>query len=63
VVPALFILASLALVANTLAERPVESLLGLGLLALGLPAYAYWRRAAAGLKGAGPGVGIIGKTE
>jgi basic amino acid/polyamine antiporter, APA family len=45
-VPALFILASLALVANTLAERPVESLFGLGLLALGLPAYAYWRRAA-----------------
>jgi APA family basic amino acid/polyamine antiporter len=48
VVPALFILASLALVANTLAERPVESLLGLGLLALGLPAYAYWRRGSYG---------------
>lgn len=46
-VPALFILASLALVANTLAERPVESLGGLALLALGLPAYAWWRRAAA----------------
>ena len=44
VVPALFILASSLLVANTLAERPLESLWGLGLVALGLPAYAYWRR-------------------
>ena len=44
VVPALFILASLALVWNTLAEKPRESLLGLGFVALGLPAYAYWRR-------------------
>ena len=44
VVPALFVLASLALVVNTLAERPLESLAGLALLALGLPAYAYWRR-------------------
>jgi APA family basic amino acid/polyamine antiporter len=43
-VPALFILASSLLVANTLAERPLESLWGLGLVALGLPAYAYWRR-------------------
>jgi len=46
-VPALFVLASLALVANTLAGRPLESALGLALLALGLPAYAFWRRAAA----------------
>ena len=29
---------------NTLLERPVESLAGLGLLALGLPAYWYWGR-------------------
>jgi APA family basic amino acid/polyamine antiporter len=43
-VPVLFLLASLALVASTLRERPLESLLGLGLVALGLPAYAYWRR-------------------
>jgi APA family basic amino acid/polyamine antiporter len=46
VVPALFILASSLLVANTLAERPLESLWGLGLVALGLPAYAYWRHRA-----------------
>ena len=44
VVPALFLLACALLVANTLAERPAESLAGLGLVALGLPAYAAWRR-------------------
>jgi basic amino acid/polyamine antiporter, APA family len=49
VVPALFILVSLALMANTLVERPLESVVGLGLLALGLPAFAFWRRAAARL--------------
>ncbi len=43
-VPALFILSSLALMANTLKERPTESLIGLGILALGLPAYFFWRR-------------------
>jgi len=44
VVPAVFILGSLAFVANTLVERPTQSLLGLGLVALGLPAYWYWAR-------------------
>ena len=44
VVPALFILACGLLVVNTLVERPMESLWGLGLVALGLPAYLYWRR-------------------
>jgi APA family basic amino acid/polyamine antiporter len=44
VVPALFILASLGIALNTVFERPAESLMGLGLLALGLPAYAFWRR-------------------
>ncbi len=42
-VPLLFIGASGVLVVNTLWERPVESLSGLGLLALGLPAYFWWR--------------------
>jgi APA family basic amino acid/polyamine antiporter len=45
-VPALFVLAMLALVANTLRERPVESLIGLGIVALGLPAYVLWRHRA-----------------
>jgi hypothetical protein len=32
------------LLVNTVVERPVESLLGIGLLILGLPAYLYLRR-------------------
>jgi APA family basic amino acid/polyamine antiporter len=44
VVPLLFVAGSLAFVINTLAERPTESLTGLGLLVLGLPAYFYWSR-------------------
>jgi APA family basic amino acid/polyamine antiporter len=47
VVPVIFILTSMAFVANTLYERPMESLLGLGMLVLGLPAYVFWRRKAA----------------
>jgi APA family basic amino acid/polyamine antiporter len=43
-VPAVFILASSAFVANTLMERPRESFAGLGLLALGLPVYWYSKR-------------------
>jgi APA family basic amino acid/polyamine antiporter len=43
IVPALFILGALYMVINTMTERPTESLAGLGLLALGLPAYRYWR--------------------
>jgi APA family basic amino acid/polyamine antiporter len=41
--PAIFILVSLAFVINTLFERPLESLWGLGVVVLGLPAYAWWR--------------------
>jgi len=43
IVPALFILGALYMVINTMTERPTESLAGLGLLVLGLPAYRYWR--------------------
>ncbi|HMF10161.1 MAG TPA: amino acid permease [Thermoanaerobaculia bacterium] len=43
-VPALFVAASFVLMVNTLREKPVEALWGLGLLVLGLPAYALWRR-------------------
>lgn len=42
VVPAIFVAGSTAFVINTLFEKPVESLAGLGLLLLGLPAYWYW---------------------
>jgi len=44
VVPALFVLGSIAFVLNTLVERPVESLIGLGLVALGVPVYASWQQ-------------------
>lgn len=46
IVPAAFIAASAAFVLNTLITQPKESLAGLGLLALGLPAYWYWKRSA-----------------
>ena len=38
-VPALFVLAMTGLVLNTLYERPVQSLLGMGLVALGVPIF------------------------
>ena len=44
VVPGVFVLVCFVLLVNTLFERPVESLLGLGILALGVPAYLWWRR-------------------
>jgi APA family basic amino acid/polyamine antiporter len=47
VVPLVFVAGSTAFVLNTLVERPFESFAGLGLLALGLPAYFYWREAEA----------------
>jgi APA family basic amino acid/polyamine antiporter len=45
VVPAVFVVGSFVLVVNTLVERPIESLAGLALVALGIPAYWYFRRA------------------
>jgi hypothetical protein len=35
---------SFLLLANTLVEKPVESLIGLFFIAAGVPAYAWWRR-------------------
>ena len=43
-VPGFFIAASALIAANTLFEKPAESVAGLGLLVLGLPAYAIWTR-------------------
>jgi APA family basic amino acid/polyamine antiporter len=42
VIPAIYVLGSIALVWNTLMERPTESIAGLGLVAAGLPFYWYW---------------------
>jgi APA family basic amino acid/polyamine antiporter len=44
VVPAAFILTSLAFVVNTFLEKRVESVIGLVLVGMGLPAFLYWRR-------------------
>lgn len=42
-VPAVFVLVALALVISTLIDSPRESIMGLGLIVLGLPFYFYWR--------------------
>lgn len=44
VIPAIFILASCGILINTLIERPVEALAGLGLTVVGIPVYYYWKR-------------------
>jgi APA family basic amino acid/polyamine antiporter len=44
VVPLIFVVSSLGIVLNTLIERPWESMAGVGLTVLGIPAYYYWRR-------------------
>ena len=41
--PALFILAALVIVVNTIVAQPVQSIIGLGIALLGVPAYFVWR--------------------
>jgi APA family basic amino acid/polyamine antiporter len=43
-VPAVFILASLGILLNTILEKPVEALAGIALTALGIPVYYYWKK-------------------
>jgi APA family basic amino acid/polyamine antiporter len=43
VIPIVFILVAIALLVNTLQERPLQSLGGLGLIAAGVPFYFYWK--------------------
>jgi APA family basic amino acid/polyamine antiporter len=43
-VPVLFVLGAAAVVWSTLLHSPRESLLGLGIIAVGLPFYFHWRR-------------------
>jgi basic amino acid/polyamine antiporter, APA family len=42
IVPVIFIVASLVIVVNQIVTEPVESLAGLGVVALGAPVYAWW---------------------
>ena len=46
VTPILFLLVTVAFVGNTLVTQPVPSLTAFGLVALGIPAYFFWRRKA-----------------
>ena len=43
VTPALFILAAMAIVANTVVARPVQALAGLGIVLVGTPVYLFWK--------------------
>jgi APA family basic amino acid/polyamine antiporter len=43
VTPVLFVLSALVIVANTVVSQPTQSLIGLGITVLGLPAYLWWR--------------------
>ena len=43
-IPALFVLATVGLLANTLIATPRQAVQGVGLLLLGLPFYWYWQR-------------------
>jgi APA family basic amino acid/polyamine antiporter len=42
--PLIFVSAAMLIVVNTIAARPVQSIVGLGLAVLGIPAYFIWRR-------------------
>jgi APA family basic amino acid/polyamine antiporter len=47
-VPVFFVLAAIALLGSTLIQSPRESIIGLALMAAGIPFYLYWRKRAAG---------------
>ena len=42
--PILFVLSALGIVVNTVFTQPTQSLIGLGITVLGVPAYLFWRR-------------------
>jgi amino acid transporter len=44
IVPILFVLVAVALIVSTLFKSPRESILGLGIIAVGIPFYLHWRR-------------------
>jgi APA family basic amino acid/polyamine antiporter len=51
VTPVLFVLAAMVIVVNTIVAQPVQSLIGLGLALLGIPAYFRWRGKAGAARG------------
>jgi APA family basic amino acid/polyamine antiporter len=44
VIPVIFVVTSFGILMNTLVERPVESLAGIGFTLIGIPAYYMWKR-------------------
>jgi basic amino acid/polyamine antiporter, APA family len=54
VTPLLFVLAAMLIVVNTIVAQPVQSIVGIALAVLGVPAYFVWRRPAPG-NDEGPG--------
>ena len=48
VVPIIFILGALALTVDVLVQKPLRSAIGLGVMLIGLPLYAHWRKRMAG---------------
>ncbi|MFV1988434.1 MAG: APC family permease [Gemmatimonadota bacterium] len=50
VVPALFVLVAIVIIGSVLWRNPTGSLMGVGLLALGVPAFLFWQRKGGGLQ-------------
>ncbi|MDH5707426.1 MAG: amino acid permease [Candidatus Aminicenantes bacterium] len=46
VLPLIFVLINLAIFINTLAAQPVKSLIGMLMIAVGIPAFLYWKKRA-----------------
>ena len=51
--PLIFVLAAAAIVLNTIVEQPMQSAIGIGMVLLGVPAFAFWRSRQRGGKEAG----------
>jgi len=44
IIPIIFIIVSFGILLNTLIEKPVESLAGLGFTLIGIPVYYCWKK-------------------
>ena len=44
VVPIIFIVATSGILINTLIEKPLESLAGVGITLIGVPVYYFWKK-------------------